>query len=780
MRLLAIAIGVLMACGDDAPRAVDGGDDTGTPDAGSFMLDPPIAPAAPTPPALPELGRWSCPTGWRAIDRDDGSAYCSPWPESGAPECGPDELATPGGTCSSLCAGLAPIAGTILRVPSEPYPDLAAAVRAFSAGATIELAAGRYTLPSTALPALTIRGACPGLATIALTAPLEVAADLTLEGLAIEGASHAVHTSNGTMTMRGVRATGAAIVATDGARLVVERVRIEDTAPIGIHLVGASATLRDVSIADIEDDSAERALGNGIRAEDAQLDLERVAVEHTTIVGVRVSGTSMLTARDLYVAHVAPDPEAGGQGIVALDGARLDLTRVVVEDVSVVAVGLFGGVHRLTDVEIAHIDRAVSASPGFAVYARQSASLIARRVVAEDGVGTAFYAQEASHLDLEDVVVRDFAPTLDDAFNGGAIVIGVESQAELRRIDLERCAMAGLSIQGENVDVEAEDVTIRDTLSPQLEDIDARAINVFAGAHVTLRRIEIEGYREVGLAFFEASGSVEDLRVHDTETDLTVPGGFGLGIAHSVADVHRARIERARSDAVVVFGETTHGTIEDLDVDLVRARERSGRGVDVFQHATLTMRRARIDRAHDVGLFVVDGSRVEGGDLAIAEMADPGDDVGSCVQLQDASFVALDRVRLTRCVAAGAAVYDASDLALHDLVIEDTRGACGSACERPTYGDGVLTHSGGRVELERFEVTRSARCGVSIGTGELSMRDGRVTANTVGVCAFEPPDLDAIAEHVVFENAVQLEAGRLPVPEASPPPSVTLDDSDTQ
>jgi hypothetical protein len=182
---------------------------------------------------------------------------------------------------------------------------------------------------------------------------------------------------------------------------------------------------------------------------------------------------------------------------------------------------------------------------------------------------------------------------------------------------------------------------------------------------------------------------------------------------------------------------------------------------------------------------------VRTGDLAIL-LADDGttatltdvtvDDVtpavgrifGRCVHAQTGASVVIERAELTRCREVAVTASSNASVTLRDATLSrilPIECETGDSCDAPSAGIGLVAlPTGGRIDVERFEIAEAALTGVQVVPGgQLDMRDGVVRNSPVGVnIQADSYDLSRLTDRVVFlDNGTNFDGSSLPVPPAT-------------
>ncbi|MCC7535395.1 MAG: hypothetical protein IT379_04245 [Deltaproteobacteria bacterium] len=252
----------------------------------------------------------------------------------------------------------------------------------------------------------------------------------------------------------------AALAVVVGASVTARRLAVNRPSNVGIAVVAdpddapASMTLEDVSVVDCRAATPQE-LGRGIEVGyAAAVDATRTLVAGCRDVGLFASGpASVVRARDVVVRDIRPTGALFGNGVVATDGATLELERALVERTR--AIGLsaqFEGTLVLTDVVVRDVSPSTEdAHGGWGVAAQVEAQVRGERVVVERTRELGVAAMRAGVL-LSDVVVRDTEPAscatgscAGSEGGMGVVAIGAGS-VTFDRFAVEQAALCGVIV----------------------------------------------------------------------------------------------------------------------------------------------------------------------------------------------------------------------------------------------------------------------------------------------------------------------------------------------
>jgi hypothetical protein len=363
-------------------------------------------------------------------------------------------------------------------------------------------------------------------------------------------------------------------VFVDGAEgVLVDRVWIHDTGDRG---VGAQGTLGPTRLS-VTNSLVERAYGGGVIAIGVPIELQASVVRETR---VRSDGTG---GRGI---HVFANPNDGARGV-------LDLRASVIEENIDVAVRVAGSDATIDASVLRDTAPTESGSYGSGLYViadpdtRQPALATVRGSVIDRNHHVGVIVDTGSEALFETTVVRDTRGHVEDGV-AGADGLGVNVRAAtltMRSCVVENNRKIGVFVSGSKATLHG--VLVRDTSPQESDGMNGRGVNVQvdpeSGARASLELLGsvIERSREMGLFVAGCDTLIDATRISDTAPQLA-DMRFGRGI-----------------DAQHGFG----------------------------QAATLTVRGSRVERSHDVGVFIsVPGAVLEG--TTVAETASQASDGG--------------------------------------------------------------------------------------------------------------------------------------------------------
>ena len=681
MRLLVVW---LLAC----VTACGGGDGGGSADAGTTTTDGgpdepdafvPFAIAVPLLPANPVLT--PCPAGWseRLPWRSGAPVTCEPWPA--------DRI----GSCSDAferfpeTAGCSRIGSTC---PADGWPaDLPADGVLYVAGGA---SGGDGTR---ALPFATIDDA------------LAVATPGTI--VALSTGEHEARVVLGD----GIELRGA---CPDGTTL-----RTPPEGGTTISSSGTGARVTDLRIT---------GPGEGIRAMTGTLSLAGVLIEGATLVGIVAREGSEVNGESVVIRRMEPSPVVGLGIAVAALGGQVTLSRAVVDQ---------------------------SREFGFLV------------------------GGPAAGIALTDAAVRNTLPTASGEI-GVAIAVAEGARASLARSVVEHSLTGAISVSEPATVLELDHVLVRNTDADRLSGDFGVGITIFEGASATIRRTVCETVRTAGISIHStgelSSVVLSDVLVRDVATELsTGERGYGIGALQAThLEAQRVLVERTHTAGVSVYGGAD-ALIEDLQVFDVRPGGGiAGNGIAVEDRGTLTLVRGWVEQAHEVGISVFDQAALDAEDLTVRRTRSRlGDGTwGRGINVQDGALT-LARARIEDALEVGLFAHGpSSTVSGTDVSIVRTheRDCASIGCpEGPhiTLGNGLVSVGAARISLSRFEVLESDLVGVQIGAdATMDLDTGLVAENAIGLNLQNPAlDVARLSRGVTYrDNDLSLDATALPTP----------------
>ncbi len=396
-------------------------------------------------------------------------------------------------------------------------------------------------------------------------------------------------------------------------------------------------------------------------------------------------------------------------GLEVLDGARLALTRALVERLGSSGAHVTGdtGEQRarleLTDVVLRDPVQ-VGAQPTYGVHSSGSVDLLFRRVAvlraAQAGVALfAWFAELGASLEAEDLVVAQTVPPPDEeapefGWGGYGLELGGQPRVTLRRVLVDESGEIGLVLNGidevgSRLEAELSDLVVTSTAAGHDLGL-GWGVDVHSGARATFERVRLEGNHDSGLV------------VRGNE-DLSVP---------------------------------TEVVARDLLVRGTRSRRLqpyAGRGVSVQGRASLTAQRVLVDGNREYGIVV---------------LGMPG-----------APDTQLD--------LTGVTIRDTRPAACTQEPRESERSCFDERGNALGGGGGLAVSQGGTARLAGFSLTGCETVGLFLAPdASVRLEHGRIEGNGIGVNALvEDVTAALVVDDVfIFGNGIDVARRELPLP----------------
>jgi len=627
----------------------------------------------------PVLPAGDCADGTMAVP---GDAACASVGPAEPPACAAGTMAIPGESacrdvadCGTSPWGDAPATTSTVYVDAayagatsdgsmtSPFKTIGAAVAAASSGAVVAIAAGRYAESLALAKPIKLWGRCPKLVDIASSgAPAAIAIGATA------GASE-IHALSITGDAAGVTVAAGA----DG--VVIDRVRVHDTASFGVNasasvsvarslfegvaaggvrVVGATGTIDASVMRAIKGDPADRlSWGEGVRAASgADVTVTKTLVEGAHEAGV-LAVDSSLHVSGMVIRDTERDLGVGGYGYgieMSIHPGGGSARRLDVSDTLVArnrSAGIAVGGNALAVVESTRVTGTRAHDPddtrGYGLIAEPQGSgaapnVTVRRSLFERNLAAGI-AAEAAVVRVEASVVRDTSPEIarssTGAGNFGNGIVALASEMTRARAKLtvvgslvERNHVLGIAVQGS--DGEILGTLVRATLADAQHQFgygvaayDDRPSLQRSNVHVTA--CVLTGNRGMEMQISDSDVIVDATTIAST-LPRSIDGLDGHGIAVQSGGGYTTPptlvLRRSSIADCAEAGVLASGATVTIDATLVRATRAHavdggfGDGIDVFG-STLTMTSSRVEGSARAGLASFGGtSSVEGSAFA--------------------------------------------------------------------------------------------------------------------------------------------------------------------
>lgn len=445
-----------------------------------------------------------------------------------------------------------------------------------------------------------------------------------------------------------------------------------------------------------------------------------VVVESATQVGLLVHGTFVgerVLVKDIETAD--------GAGVGVTGEGALDLRRSLVLRATHFGIAAQGGGRIvLSDVGVSETGSLPGSLGGIGVILIEGAELVATGLaLSQNEIAGVLLQGPGSSARITEAVIRDASTT---GTYGRGIAARASTSLVLERSVLERNKEVGLAAFGGTTTVELTDVVVRDTeLEPSSGDF-GNGIVLDVGARLVATRLHIARNIESGLDLREAaSAMVDHLTVVDTQLRADGFAGNGVRVTEgAIATIRGLRAARNGEVGVVCRDSGSSLELTDGDITLTRAAATGefGRALEAAEDGRIVGARIRATRNAEHGIAAYGaGTVLDLTDVIVEDtLGRPTGWIGRGLDVVDGATARIERGRFARNRDVGVSVFSAgSELVLVDVVVEDTlEAACATGvCEGRGAGSALGVYLGGHAEVTRFAFVRSALCGVQLSRG---------------------------------------------------------------
>lgn len=494
------------------------------------------------------------------------------------------------------------------------------------------------------------------------------------------------------------------------------------------------------------------------------------------IVTVQAGGVAL---RDMTIGR-APRPGV----LVSGDGFDLSIEGVAIEETRGTAVTVaLGATVSARDVSVRDIDIAEGTTArGYGLGFEQARPSTIERVSIVRATGGGILAGNSSSVSLRDAIIRDTRGSPVNLRHGNGLTVLSGST-----IDGARVVLSGnrdIAVLIDAATLRLEDAIVRGTVPAEADREFGRGFGVQLGSSAELRRVRVEGNRDVGIQVTSAQAVLEDVVVRDTASnEASGQAGRGLNVSMS-STVRATRVLLARNREVgamvdhdgslLVLEDVT--SIDSLPIDGPEYAGQLGVGVLAARGGRTEMRRVEIARARTVGVFASGA-----GSSALLEEVwvhdtlpqESNGALGRAISIESGAHADALRCSFSASHEAAVVVNEASAAFEHVAVREVQPRRCASEGLCPdALGMGVSVINASAVTLADFVIDGASLCGVQIATAsDLTLRDGVVEHNEIGACVqIDGYDLTKLMQNVAYrENTTTIDATSLPVPEPLQP-----------
>lgn len=439
-----------------------------------------------------------------------------------------------------------------------------------------------------------------------------------------------------------------------GAQVDLSRVVIDGNRYLGVASFGASTSLKlsDLCILNTQAQEVDGSGGFGVMVGGgAGAELARVVIEENRDIGVWVydADTEVLLS-DAIVRETLSRESDGhfGLGMEVSRGAHVEVRRALFDQNRETGIWALDAGSRveLTDAIIRDTrERDQGGQFGQGLVVEDGARVDVSRTLLEgnSSSGASGIGNE-TRLVMTDLVVRITRGQDSDGRFGSGLLISEGARADVTRALFERNTTEGVRATRFGTILNLSDTVIRSTRSQQSDGLYGIGLVAGSEAQVDVLRAVIDGNRYAGIvAFgFGTNLSAEDLRVMSTTgQERDGYGGRGIEVSQrATVELSRAAFEQNQDVSVVTFGEDTSLILSDVVVQQTLARAGDGGiGVASLGGAELEARRLRVSENALCGIMLANGRDLEtglpyrfGGSMNAAEVEISGNPFGLNVQ----------------------------------------------------------------------------------------------------------------------------------------------------
>jgi hypothetical protein len=470
--------------------------------------------------------------------------------------------------------------------------------------------------------------------------------------------------------------------------------------------------------------------------------------------------------------------------VTAIDTAVFDLEDVLVERASFVALyALLGG--QITGRRVVITDTQLVGGYGRAIYAEQGGvvSLTSAVLSAHHEMG-AMAIDPGSRVTLEDTRITGTRPNLEGLY-GRALDVEEGATLTLTRSLLDDNADYGVFCGAAGAVATLTDVVIRDMQLDAHGEF-GRGLHAQGGGAIRASRVLVDGAHEVGIHATAPANppgdalALDDVVIRDVGPNSTdFQGGRGLQAQWGASiTAHRLYVSDTAELGVLIATDGTSAVLEDVTVADMRgsATRRLGQGISAIELARLTLRRAHVAHALDIGVMIAGGAQLTAEDLTVEQIESELDRGEGGIGLYargaviDATRTLVRDVRQLGVAADGAGAR----LTATSLVVDGVRDA---ACAQTTCSDhpsgiGLGAYvAGAELRVTGFSIAHCALVGVQLAGGVADLAGGRIADNPIGANVQTPGfDFARLAGEVTFErNERAVDGALLPIPDSRLP-----------
>ncbi|MCK6544538.1 hypothetical protein L6R52_01585 [Myxococcota bacterium] len=447
-------------------------------------------------------------------------------------------------------------------------------------------------------------------------------------GIAVDGRGAELQLSHAWVQSRSAELAlegGAGLTVMHGARVILDGASFVANRERGVLVwgPGSSLTGRGLAVSAPYAPADEPSSGFGLDVGGgADVELDGVVVSDAEAAGILSYGTGTSLSMTDAVIHGMRGSADGhfGIGVVAAAGARVALSRVMLDDVAWMGLAASGdGVEIAgTDVVITGLRTEAGNAIAEAVHAEAGARIALERARFDGAIGRAAYVRAGGVLSLVDVAVTELRAAAES--EGAAIVVEDAGRALVARLDVDGAFGAGARVAGPSSELVLFDATIVGVEAIAFADgAYGRAIAVERGGRARIERVRLGGVSE-DLAVLGRGSALWALDVRGEGSSLrgaTIDGGAEATFVRAAFEGHANEGVRVRDPGSRFVA--TDLTVRAIDAELSMAPRTAERGLGLSagEGTSIELERAVLDDAARAAITAERGVDLRASDLTI-------------------------------------------------------------------------------------------------------------------------------------------------------------------
>ena len=444
------------------------------------------------------------------------------------------------------------------------------------------------------------------------------------------GAYTSFYASNSSVELSDVDIAGGMLGMgfTGSSSLSLSRVAVRDHLGSGIDLIGPglSASVSDILIENSQlfplvlktaDVSAERlqiqsSRTLGISAYASSLDASDLTINNIQPLEAQDYDNLRIYYEDVLVDDLVDREGYFGQGLLALGGSEITLTRANITDVKEVGIWAKGEgtTVSVSDLYIADVEESLQ-EVGVGLWADSGAKISAERGLIERCATDGVYARdEGTEIDLVDIAIRDLATEqIEQPQVEIEEVDDVEEVEEVESVELVQGKGRGLAVD-HGASVEAQRMSVERTRTAGVWIVGEGTSGVLAD--ITISEVSHGGFERTGSGVVVATGAQMSMdRAHISKS--TVAGVWVQGVIAEVEEVEAVELLGGIEEVEEV--EITSAVLSNVSVERTRVGHftgKRGNGIHVTHGGSAEVSNANVSENDGNGVVaIMEGSHLE-------------------------------------------------------------------------------------------------------------------------------------------------------------------------